>query len=173
MFNEMMACSGGSGGDVSNMTALIPNMTSDTAPSGETLYSTFYSGWNPYYAFGSAFKNYAVWIPALNNTTGQYIGYKFPTAQTVEFATLAIIRQADTIDVKVILQGSNDSTWASPTDLSDEITIDTSIGEVIIPVTKNKGAYQYYRFFSSTGFECRSGANSYIGVKSAQLYGVS
>ena len=173
MYQELQSGSGGSGGDVSNMTGLVPYMTNNTTPSGQAFCSTNFSGWEPYYPFTSAYGGKEFWIPANNYTSNQYIGYMFPTAQTVEFATIMLIRQQDSANVKVILQGSNDSTWASPTDLSDEITITSSMGQTIIPVTKNKGSYQYYRFFSSAGFECSGGGNYYIGVKSAQFYGIS
>lgn len=161
--------SGGGGTDLSDISGLIPRLTSNTGSNGSTIYSSQYSASNyPAYYTASTSRNISGWLPSGSGTTNNYIGYTFTSAVTIQFGTIGLLRYDNTSNCNIKLQASNDGT--NFVDLSDNISITSDEHETLIPVTKNKGSYTSYRFFSDSGLT-GGGGNAYIGVRKMQLYG--
>lgn len=128
--------------------SLIPDMTSDTSPSGIASASAVYDNSSPaYYAFDG--KESTAWKSNSNATNTKYIQYQFETAQCVKkIHLIAEAAQACTYT----FSGSNDGTTF--TDLS---TFTVSSGSQVSDYfdISNTESYKYYRLSAvknSSGF---------------------
>lgn len=87
---------------------LIPVMTSNTAPSGEVIYSAQVSpnrmAWNAFDADSNSW-----WVPTAGATSG-WIGYKFDSAKTVSRYTITAIDPAVGLPKNFTFEGSNNGT---------------------------------------------------------------
>ena len=138
--------------------ALIPKMTSNTAPSGEVEASTYYDKSYPYKAFdGSTSTSWA----SNNVGAGSWIYYKFTTPKIAKKISIYCIGDNSPKTFKI--QGSNDnSNW---TDISDILTILRS-GDEYFNINPNEDAYLYYRFYCVSSY-----TSSKCDIRKIQLYG--
>lgn len=130
--------------DINNpIIALVPIMTSDTTPSGQVIYSGYYTNQQAWKAFDN--NNSTTWSSAAN-TTPQYIGYKFTSQKTVTRVDITKrVGQVSTMTCK--LQGSNNGTdWV---DIGDSFTHTTSSTSATIDTYNfnNSTPYLYYRIY--------------------------
>jgi hypothetical protein len=114
---------------------LVPNMTSDTAPSGIVTASSFLSGYLPYYAFGG--DNNSEW----RYDGSQWIGYEFPSAKAVNQYTFS----GYTNQTGWTFEGWNGTSW---------VVLHTVTGVSVItytsPLIGNSTPYIKYRLNIST-----------------------
>lgn len=152
------------------LTTKVPQMTSNTTPSGEVISSV--SSSSSYYAFDRNNDNSTG--QTSDNTTAYYIGYMFAEPITVNKATITefyFSRAAAggiTCSGKIVIQGSSDnSTWI---DLSEPYTFNSggtsSITYSATTVFNNESKYQYYRLYVYD----RSGAVRAL-IRELQFYG--
>lgn len=133
-------------------TPLIPNMTSDTQPSGTCSASGISSGYNAYKAFdGNLTTDMGTtnhgWLSG--GESNQYVQYKFATAAV---ASRVLLRWCTNNVSSVKLQGSNNgSSW---TDLTDTITL-SPYGQAFtvekVVDMSNTTSYLYYRLSVLSG----------------------
>ena len=133
---------------------LVPTMTSATTPSGECFGSSYEQGGVAYKAFDGDPSTF--FLPA-RNTTPEYVGYTFTSATLVRYAILTLKEEggADTSDVVVKIQGSNDgfvsdvNTLATQTiTLSNASGASTSYGILV----NAENAYTSYRLYTDDMF---------------------
>ena len=118
--------------------SLIPDMTSDTSPSGVASASGVYDTSSPaFYAFDG--KDNTAWKSDSNSVTTKYIQYQFETAQCVK--KIHLIAEAK-LKCTYTFSGSNDGT--AFTDLS---TFTAPLGSQVIDYfdISNTESYKYYR----------------------------
>lgn len=115
----------------------VPQMTSDTAPSGVVTASSTYSGtWKSYGAFNDNYEWYAT------NNNSQYVQYKFPAAMLLKKFKYKPSTNAGyaTAGYTITLQASNDgSTW---TQLATQSGIKSEYNKLL---PDNNTEYSYYR----------------------------
>ena len=127
--------------------ALVPTMTSNTAPEGEVIYSSIYQDSWPAYKVFDADKtsDSSRWIAAGN--TNEYIGYRFTNPVYAEYVELIAYNSTTNIPKDFKVQASNDNNiWI---DLYEEFS-NTSASKFI--KLNNDKKYIYYRILiMSTG----------------------
>lgn len=141
--------------------ALVPKMTSNTAPSGTVSASTVYqSGYEAYRAFDKG--DSTRWSSAAN-VSNSYLRYDFGTAKRVTAFSLHPIYSVNLFLKSYKIQGSNDaSTW---TDLYDETLQNTDVG-TIKRTFSNSTAYRYYQLLAIDSYH----ASSFISIIEMQYY---
>lgn len=131
--------------------ALVPTMTSDTTPSGQVIYSSYYSyvgeeqeAWK---AFDS--NNNTSWS-SNDNTVPQYIGYKFASKKTVTRVDVTKrVYSVETTTMTCQLQGSNDgNSWTNIGDVFKHTTSKTT-ATTDTYTFDNSTPYMYYRIYIS------------------------
>ena len=141
--------------------ATVPNMTSDTTPSGVASASQTTSGKYPYYAFNgnrsTGTSDADFWQADTNNA---WLQYKFDSSVIVTKFEISQ-KTAATRTLTVQLQGSNDG--SSFTDISGASTSLSQSTPTQIVEFANTTAYMYYRFV------CQS-TDSYCIITYAQMY---
>lgn len=149
-----------------NLLGVVPIMTSATAPSGEVIKSSEYSGYeawkafNPYYSTG--------WLPRSANpvfSSGDWVGYVSTSSRKAKIVTISVVGTsvANTIYFKV--QGYNGSTWIDVcSNQSLTIPVNTYISKAI--ALNNSSNYTRYRLYI-TANSTSAGGN---GIK-LQFYG--
>jgi len=141
------------------LNARVPDMTSDTTPSGVCSADTFQTNYNPYKAFSSS-SGY--WWVNTTNYVGHWIQYKFPSAVKINRIDLP---SASSIDTNAVweLRGSNDG--------SNFTTIPNSSGSYRSSNYKkyfvNTTAYKYYRFYCTSA----TGMTVSLTISRLQFYG--
>ena len=143
----------------SNIKALVPTMTSNTAPYGEIITSSYSANYEGYRAFDD--NNETLWSTPQNQGANSYIAYKFTSPAIIE--KVYISRTASNISASNLtlkIQGSNNGTdWK---DLSDIFSFGKE--EKYIEFN-NENYYLYYALRIVTT------SNGYGSVSSLQFYG--
>ena len=125
-------------------TVKVPTMTSNTAPSGEVIFSSVYSSSYPaYYAFDG--NNSTFW--SSQSSGNQYVGYKFTHAVKVNTLFIYPNLSAGTT-YEFELQGSNDGSVYTP--------IDTFEVDGLTPTyvsINNDDSYMYYKISRTGGWQ--------------------
>jgi len=144
------------------LTALIPKMTSGTAPSGEVSASTEYSGTFP--AWKAAAQVFGFWCTA-DGTHPQWIQYQAVSSLTATHYSVVTHINSSWVMTAWELRGSNNGTdW---TTLDTRSSQGTSLYMMYEIPAENVGAYTYYRIYITAGsaaFDC---------IYSWQLYNAS
>ena len=149
---------------------IIPQMTSDTTPSGEcsagSINSEPYAAWK---AFDGVWSNANDrWVTVVN-VYGSYLQYKFDTAKEVVKIKIQFGDMFNSTDVNcgITIKGSNDG--ITFTDLL-QFTLQPSdrdkINEYIIT---NSGSYSYYRIKFDT-YNIKTSGGNYNGIVCVQMY---
>lgn len=164
----------------SDAKALVPIMTSNTAPYGEVIYSGYDGRFAPYKAFNNTNNNYEdCWISALAEPTVQsphYIGYKATTPIIV--SKVRVSNRNTTGDGNtgtqnppkdVILQGSNNGNdWVNLVSHTNNKTEPSAVWEFGVP--SNTTPYLYHRLLitsrHNTGWK-----DAYVSIGDLQFYG--
>jgi hypothetical protein len=134
--------------------ASVPQMTSNTAPSGEcigsgeaTMGSDTYAKWK---AFNSS--NSLGWLNDATNYyihANDYLGYVFPRNANVVKATICLLYEGQANSLSGKIQASDDgTTW---TDASAEFTHISSASNTPQEVNVTISGKRYYRFLCTTG----------------------
>lgn len=124
------------------LNAKVPTMTSNTTPEGEVIRS---SAWSSAFEGYCAFDNNAstLWQTVNGGNVGQYIGYKFVSANKI----FLVKGREDTTSPRIAkykIQGSNDGFVSDTHDLTEEIANPTrDIACTIIP----DASYSAYRLY--------------------------
>lgn len=145
--------------------ALVPIMTSDTAPTGRAISSGYYASFYTYYAFDDS-DNYWHSQDGASSTNVPWVGYKFDTAVMV---THLLIKNRSSGAIRTpihpILQASNDGTvWYTIQEFTVTNFDNNGISEFDV---NNDNYYLYYRLFGGL-----NNNNDYVFVLSRlQLYG--
>lgn len=135
----------------------VPTMTSDTAPYGEAIATSNYSGRSPYMAFNASASS---WLSANGSPTNQRIAYKFTSPICVQKFHIDFSGEQYLENFK--LQGSNDgTTWVDITPTIQRTGMSYS-GDV-----NNSNYYMYY------GLLCNTTKASYVALSYIQFYGRS
>ena len=145
--------------------ALIPEMTSNTTPSGvasasdEPTYNT-----TTYYAY-HAFSDDSLWWHSGTSVTTRWISYKFNSAKNVKKFTIKNVNTSGGGNINSFkLQASNDgSSWI---DLGTYTNSNVNGAESTFNVN-NESAYLYYRIY----IESIHDAINYARIKRIQMYG--
>lgn len=145
--------------------ALIPEMTSNTTPSGvasasdEPTYNT-----TTYYAY-HAFSDDSLWWHSGTSVTTRWISYKFNSAKNVKKFTIKNVNTSGSGNINSFkLQASNDgSSWI---DLGTYTNSNVNGAESTFNVN-NESAYLYYRIY----IESIHDAINYARIKRIQMYG--
>ena len=141
---------------------VIPVMTSNTAPSGTVTYSgQYYAAW---YAFWPGNPNWG-WLSA-GAALPQWLGYQFPTAQTVKgYAMRAYYENIPSRRIKTWkFQGSTDgNTWVDLDQQTDYVWVNaTDYFEFTIA---SPASYAYYRVYVTADW-----GGGYVGIGGLQMY---
>lgn len=138
-----------------NLIALIPTMTSNTAPSGVASASTEYAGggFNAFQAFDG--KDSTFWSGEQNLTSGQWLQYQFANAVIAKKITINNYN-ASSFTLQASNDGSSFTTLVSGT-LSDNTTSTFNFN--------NTKAYKYYRLANL------STKSTNVAINTIQLYG--
>lgn len=127
----------------------IPTMTSNTEPSGTCFGSSYFNVSHPYYcAFDGSTST--SWLPArTSSSTGQYIGYTFPSNVKAYMYTLDYTEY--TYTSKIVIQGSN-GTWSN---LTGTLTLAGQSSTATLSLKnrfeQNVDEYTSYRIYISQG----------------------
>ena len=167
------------------LNALIPTMTSDTAPTGtgsvSRSNSTDNTNYKSYYAFDNNSKT--CWLTNVASN-GEWIKYSFNKERVVQKAVISIGdgRPGVTADITIYLQASNDnSNWTNlksftakasdATKTSFTNSVDSSTDDLYTHTYtfNNVKEYKHYRLYSSGKWQ--QGSTGYWGVYQMQLYG--
>ena len=148
MFQDLVKPVGGSGSS-KELESLIPEMTSNNAPTGYSAYGSTEYGSG--YGYFSAFSNtHAGWAPN-TNAANQWVGITLPEAEIVKgliyFGSMGAINSNT-----LALYGSNDS--GTPTNWTPIIE-NISLGKynaIHYIVLDNNDSYKSYKFGLATGF---------------------
>lgn len=127
-----------------------PNMTSDTTPSGEVIYSSCYSGTYPAW---KAFNGYddngsETWLSSYSDNVGSWIGYHFTEAVCIKKAAVSVRNNPSYPHAvkRFKLQGSNDgNTWIDIQECATTSATALQRDEYII---ENDDSYTYYRLYT-------------------------
>ena len=140
----------------------VPRMTSNTTPSGEVIFDSFYGDRYPWKAFDKSTSGYGWWEQLNNTNPERFIGYKFDNPIKVICAKYTTESQYHNIKT-IKYQGSKDKiNWI---DLSDIINVEGQKGVTFDTIfNSNIDNYTYYRLLivSSPG---------HSGVSELQFYG--
>ena len=142
---------------------LVPNMTSNTEPSGEAFASTSYaSTYEPHRSFSDDFGIYQ-WMSASGKIPA-YIGYDFINQKKVYL--LSVTNKHATREFKdFTIQGSNDKdSWV---ELTNNLVNPLTNGITSKFKVSNIGSYRYYRLYITSGYEPQYGV---VGGR-LQFYG--
>lgn len=147
----------------------VPVMTSNTTPSGEVIYSSYYNtGYEPYRAFNGNDRSNG-WIPSGSESiANSYIGYKF--TQDVKIYRARIFEEHNgqttsrTRNVVFKVQGSNDNSTYN--NLSGNLTVN----KTITPFTFNFIPSSKYRYIRLKGVSISGALSDYNGWH-VQFYG--
>ena len=120
----------------------VPTMTSNTTPEGEVIRS---SVWNSTFEGYCAFDNNAstLWQTVNGGNVGQYIGYKFVSANKI----FLVKGREDTTSPRIAkykIQGSNDGFVNDTHDLTEEIANPTRDIACTIASDNSYSAYRLY-----------------------------
>lgn len=146
-----------------NLTALIPNMTSDTTPSGLANASTCNPNVYAYNAFDRSDSTY--WASTVNNGLNSWLQYKFSNPKLFKKIEIQPLISSNTARVKNFkVQASNDgNTWTQL--LSGTCQNSNTVQSFTLDSTT---AYQYIRLFIINHY----GATDEVsGVRKMQVYG--
>ena len=134
----------------------VPNMTSDTAPSGTVRYKSYLSAnpwyWYAWHAFTDVVTSSTLsdngWLPNATDIAnpGAWIGYTFPNATAISKVYMHM-DGAYTGDIKFVVHGSNDN-FATYDTISDEITVHGSDKDIWCDCEIN--TYTSYRVYFTT-----------------------
>ena len=119
------------------LNSTVPQMTSNTAPSGVVTVSSTYSGnWKSYGAFNDSYE----WYATSNNN--QYVQYQFPEAMTLKAFEYqpSTIPSYEVAGYTITLTGSNDGTNFTQLATKSGIT-----GRYEYGLPLNETAYKYYK----------------------------
>lgn len=164
--------------------AIVPKMTSNTAPSGvcsaSSNYSADYPAFRVFDGIPYTSSNNSRWVSASGSNTNQWLQYKFTSAVKIEYVRIQQLNTSGTGTPKNMkVQASNDGVaW---TDIATYVNTDITF-DVEIPVSIET-SYQYYRLvmvdtvqtsptyiqltglnFYSASITTNSTAMSYIGL---------
>lgn len=152
--------------------ALVPTMTSNTTPSGECFASSVYANLDKYKAW-RAFQNLNdgqgsngnSWQSAENQTTNEYIGYKFASAQKV--CAVSICNTPNGVEaVKTFkVQAYSNGAWV---DLTDIINADVTASKKTVYSFENSNSYTDYRVYILT-----NNGGIVISINTVQFYTVA
>ena len=139
----------------------VPTMESNTLPSGEVIFDSFYGDRYPWKAFDKSTSGYGWWEQLNNTNPERFIGYKFDNPTKVICAKYITESQYHLIKT-IKYQGSKDKiNWI---DLSDIINVEGQKGVTFnTEFNSNIDNYTYYRLLivSSSG---------HCGVSELQFY---
>lgn len=141
----------------------VPKMTSNTAPSGECIYSGETNEGYAWHAFNESQEAENCWY---HNVVPSYVGYKFVNSIRVKKFTIQQEHSTPAYFKTYTLQASNDnSTW-----IDIETFTETSItpGEQYIHEVNNENYYTYYRIYF---IEAAPSEHAGISVQTLQFYG--
>lgn len=156
-------CSSGSGGGGISLALnrLIPSMTSATSPSGVVTTSSLNGSYPAYTAFDDT--NGRGWCTTSYSYNNDWVQYEFPTATVAKAAQIVAASGNGSQNklCKYKVQASNDSSFANPVTLAEDVEYKSNAASGI-SVFDNNTAYKYYRFtvydanFTSTsvGLKC-------------------
>lgn len=118
----------------------VPNMTSDTTPSGEVIHSQGYSTWYPYYAFNDNALG-----AVLNTASEKYIGYRFASNTAVSKLMFKLVtKNGITFTTSIKLQASsNGTTWIDLMTINISDVTNTTDPQYFNVINQTK--YLYYR----------------------------
>jgi len=138
-----------SGGGGIGYTKATPNMTSNTTPSGEVIYSSYWSGYDPWYAFDGADDNGSrTWLSDYGDNVGSWIGYHFPDAVCIKKVEVSV-RNSPSYPHAVKrfkVQASNDGTnWV---DIQECTTTSSTALQKDSYIINNSYSYFYYRLYT-------------------------
>lgn len=158
----------GSGGGTEILNPLIPNMTSNTTPSGLAFAETEYESL-AYQAFDG---NTSTCWRSRPTSSPTYIGYKFDTpkcVKKVEFRELWDGFNNTNLISFLYVEGSNDNVeWSEPI---ARIPLDTNLSKINQEFKcENDEKYLYYRLRIMTP-NYRTSNNSYGTMTNIQMYG--
>lgn len=135
---------------------LVPQMTSNTTPSGEAFSSSPAAG-SAYYLFTDSIDSYC----QLQPTAGVYAGYRFEEPVIVTKMAFKVLT-GNYISPTVSLQASNDgSSWDT---LLSDITTSDAGSLKFVSISDNNTAYTYYRLVCGQ-------APSWNCIYTLQVYG--
>lgn len=122
------------------LTTKVPNMTSDTTPSGEVIHSQGYSSWYPYYAFNDNALG-----AVLNAASEKYIGYRFTSNTAVSKLMYKLVSTSGiTFTTSIKLQASSDgTTWTDLMTINISDVTTTTNPQYFNVINQTK--YLYYR----------------------------
>ena len=148
---------------------LIPEMTSNTTPSGvaSAKSTNTTSGYEAYRAFDG---NGSTRWTSLINTTDQWIQYKFDNPKVV--SKIKILAGATNIqptykDMSFVLQGSNDGTLFTDLKTGDILAADNLTDKYIF--LDNEDSYLYYRL-QFTGYNVVYSGGTWTCILELQMY---
>jgi len=130
------------------LNAKVPNMTSNTAPSGTVIYSAQISDQPAYMAFNSTNSpdNHTKWMSGSGQTSGDWIGYDF--VEPVRITKIMLhnrITETVASPSSFILQSSDDNTnWDNIKSFSNS---NNSANAVTYYKTLNLDTHRYYRIY--------------------------
>lgn len=147
----------------------VPKMTSNTAPYGEVIAISTYSGKQKWWIFNGTIDSSDAWA---SNTTSVpvWAGYKFVNPTCVRKIKIAFgINGQNTLSTTYKIQWSDDnSTW---TDIEGAVYTDSVIMTYVEHTFENDGYHLYYRILITS--QTNNGSTtSYKGyINSLQFYG--
>lgn len=129
----------------------VPVMTSDTAPFGQTLASSYLITGTSYFTWRAFADGTYGWLPSNNNTSNpSWLGYKFPSKMCPKLVVVKTKNGNTSWTNPIKLQGSNDgNTFTDITDMSPEggsnktnvVEIDCSVGYQCVQLAFNSFPY--------------------------------
>ncbi len=126
------------------LTTKVPTMTSNTTPSGQVIYNSYFNDtYYPFYAFDGNDSTY--WAQDSEATIG-YIGYVFPSAVKIYKCLANPGNQGRTVTAR-FKRSVDNSTWVN---ISDDFSYVPGGGAIIINA-KNIASSRYYKFEGNTG----------------------
>ena len=122
----------------------IPDMTSNTAPSGTVFYSSQFSDYYAWKVFD--YENGTFWWPT--DVCPQYIGYQFPTAKIIHaYSFLSRYNVNGGYPSSFQFQGSNDNSNWTTLDTQEDRVLEGTDTSVQFFSINNETAYIYYRLY--------------------------